>query len=280
MKKRPNTNTMAPTTDIDPKYFTAAHPHEGEVIYAKNVFGPKTRKDTDSMWRVWVRIRTTEGWTLMGYIGEKQREIELPSVMRGDKVVLDPLILSDYRRMAGKDERPKDFSHQLHGKILRGGTGVTRRVASKSVLMAYENPLAEQEKEMRDSFDCPKVWAMKSKCGQFCVGFVPNVFNFNFPQEQFGVASFGIDTTEAKHVWRWRGTTWMSKDKAVEKWGVLVAQGYGDKFDLIADPLNADDCDLHPADRYATLYSGQSNNFPSLVKGSWENKFPRKKVTA
>lgn len=276
MKKRPNTNTMAPTTDIDPKYFTTPHPHRGEVLNAKNVFGPKTRKDTDSVWRVWVRIRTTEGWTLMGYIGEKQREIELPSVMRGDKVTLDPLILSDYRRMAGKDERPKDFSRQLHGKILRGGTGVTRRVASKSVLMPYENPLAEQEKEMRDSFDCPKVWAMKSKCGQSCVGFVPNIFKPN-ELASFGVTSFSLDTTEAKPVWRWRGTLWIAKDAAVEKWGALVAQGYGDKFDLIADPLNADECDRHPADRYATLYSGQSNNFPSLVNGGW---FPRKKVTA
>lgn len=277
MKK---TNTMPTATKINPDYFKTPHPHEGIVSHSKPVHGPKTRKDTKSVWRVWVRIRTTEGWTLMGYIGETDKELDLPTIRRGDTVKVDPIVLSDWNRYDGKDERPKDFSRQLHGKIVRSkSTAVLAPTATSGLT---PNPRKRKEDELRDSFDCPKVWAMKSKCGNFCVGFVPNVFNINFPQEQFGVASFSIDTTEAKPVWRWLGTMWIAKDKAVEKWGELVAQGYGDKFDLITDPLNADDCDRHPADRYATLYSGQTNNFPSLVRGGWEreNKFPRKKVTA
>lgn len=271
MKKRTNTNTVAPAPDIDPKYFTTPHSHKGEVVNAKNVFGPKTRKDTESVWRVWVRIRTSEGWTLMGYIGEKQREIELPSIMRGDKVTLDPLVLSDYRRMDGKDERPKDFSRQLHGKILRG-----------TARKPYENPNAAKEKEIRDSFDCPKVWALMHPSGNICKAFIPNVFISGERGEHFGYASFGLDTTEAKPVWRWHGTVWIPKDEAVAKWNDLVSQGYGEKRDLIADPLNEDQRERHVADRYATLYQGQCNfpachNFPAIAAGT---TYPRKKVTA
>lgn len=268
-------NMRAPI-NLPVSYFLTLTAHRGEILHFKNVFGPKTRKETKSVWRVWVRIRTTEGWMLMGYIGEKDTEAELPKVQRGDRVELDPIALSDWKRSHGKDERPKDFSRQLHGRIIR--TTKTPVSPLFSVAVGHGREQAQEREALRDSFDCPKVWSLRSPCDTKCVAFIPNVFikseDDNDNRTRFGMVTFYRDTTEANPVWRWQGTSWLTKKEASDKWEKLVERGYAGKFDMISNPLNKDD--RHPADRYATIFSGQTNTFVQLVRTYHD--FPRKKV--
>ena len=90
-------------------------------------------KDSAKVWRWRVRIQTTEGWMLMGYIGSVKAKEELPKIILGDTAFIENLILSvvvggmrtQYDRNANKevdvpmDYRANRYDRQLHGKVKR-----------------------------------------------------------------------------------------------------------------------------------------------------------------
>jgi hypothetical protein len=90
-------------------------------------------KDSAKVWRWRVRIQTTEGWMLMGYIGSVKAKEELPKIILGDTAFIENLILSvvvggvrtQYDRNANKevdvpmDYRSNRYDRQLHGKVKR-----------------------------------------------------------------------------------------------------------------------------------------------------------------
>lgn len=90
-------------------------------------------KDSAKVWRWRVRIQTTEGWMLMGYIGSVRAKEELPKILLGDTAFIENLILSvvvggvrtQYDRNANKevdvpmDYRANRYDRQLHGKVKR-----------------------------------------------------------------------------------------------------------------------------------------------------------------
>jgi hypothetical protein len=90
-------------------------------------------KDSAKVWRWRVRIQTTEGWMLMGYIGSVKAKEELPKILLGDTAFIENLILSvvvggvrtQYDRNANKevdvpmDYRANRYDRQLHGKVKR-----------------------------------------------------------------------------------------------------------------------------------------------------------------
>ena len=90
-------------------------------------------KDSAKVWRWRVRIQTTEGWMLMGYIGSVKTKEELPKIILGDTAFIENLILSvvvggvrtQYDRNANKevdvpmDYRSNRYDRQLHGKVKR-----------------------------------------------------------------------------------------------------------------------------------------------------------------
>ena len=90
-------------------------------------------KDSAKVWRWRVRIQTTEGWMLMGYIGSVKAKEELPKILLGDTAFIENLILSvvvggvrtQYDRNTNKevdvpmDYRANRYDRQLHGKVKR-----------------------------------------------------------------------------------------------------------------------------------------------------------------
>ena len=90
-------------------------------------------KDSAKVWRWRVRIQTTEGWMLMGYIGSVKAKEELPKIILGDTAFIENLILSvvvggvrtQYDRNTNKevdvpmDYRANRYDRQLHGKVKR-----------------------------------------------------------------------------------------------------------------------------------------------------------------
>ena len=90
-------------------------------------------KDSAKVWRWRVRIQTTEGWMLMGYIGSVKAKEELPKIILGDTAFIENLTLSlvvggmrtQYDRNANKevdvpmDYRSNRYDRQLHGKVKR-----------------------------------------------------------------------------------------------------------------------------------------------------------------
>ena len=90
-------------------------------------------KDSAKVWRWRVRIQTTEGWMLMGYIGSVKAKEELPKIILGDTAFIENLTLSlvvggvrtQYDRNANKevdvpmDYRANRYDRQLHGKVKR-----------------------------------------------------------------------------------------------------------------------------------------------------------------
>ncbi len=81
-----------------------------------------------------MRIHTSEGWMLMGYIGTSEKREDLPPLRVGDTVEVRDLVLSrltggawaGQNKVIGAplDYRSNLFSRQLHGTIKRGTTTV------------------------------------------------------------------------------------------------------------------------------------------------------------
>jgi hypothetical protein len=118
------------------EYFVSRFNISGTVVSAVAVYERPTKnyKYKTKVWRWRVRIKTSEGWMLMGYIGNGQRQEELPPLRVGDVVEIRDLVLSretgggwaQQNKVIGKplDYRSNLFSRQLHGKIKRGSTSV------------------------------------------------------------------------------------------------------------------------------------------------------------
>ena len=118
------------------EYFVSRFNISGTVVSAVAVYERpiKNYKYKTKVWRWRVRIKTSEGWMLMGYIGNGQRQEELPPLRVGDVVEIRDLVLSrvtggdwaQQNKVIGKplDYRSNLFSRQLHGKIKRGSTSV------------------------------------------------------------------------------------------------------------------------------------------------------------
>jgi len=118
------------------EYFVSRFNISGTVVDAVAVYERpiKNYKYKTKVWRWRVRIKTSEGWMLMGFIGNGQRQEELPPLRVGDVVEIRDLVLSrvtggdwaQRNKVIGKplDYRSNLFSRQLHGKIKRGSTSV------------------------------------------------------------------------------------------------------------------------------------------------------------
>lgn len=118
------------------EYFVSRFNISGTVVSAVAVYERPTKnyKYKTKVWRWRVRIKTSEGWMLMGFIGNGQRQEELPPLRVGDVVEIRDLVLSrvtggdwaQRNKVIGKplDYRSNLFSRQLHGKIKRGSTSV------------------------------------------------------------------------------------------------------------------------------------------------------------
>ena len=118
------------------EYFISRFNISGTVVDAVAVYERPTKnyKYKTKVWRWRVRIKTSEGWMLMGFIGNGQRQEELPPLRVGDVVEIRDLVLSrvtggdwaQRNKVIGKplDYRSNLFSRQLHGKIKRGSTSV------------------------------------------------------------------------------------------------------------------------------------------------------------
>lgn len=249
-------NTMTNnTTQPKPEHFTTATAHSGTVLHHKNVYGYPTRKSKTQVWRVWVRIRTTEGWNLMGYIGSANTELALPEIKKGDRVELDPLILSDWNRSAERDERPKDFARTLTGKILRP-SGVT-------VGPAYTAPNSDFS-----DFDMPPVFALINPDSEYATIFVPSPWNSN------AVLTRSM-TRDADGIWRWMDGDSRPKADARALWNELIENGCTPR-DVIKEPLNKESYPCKPEDRFATNFAMSTTCFADLVR---VNKgYPRKPI--
>jgi hypothetical protein len=250
-----NTMTNTNTTQPKPEYFTTATAHSGTVLHRKAVYGYPTRKSKAQVWRVWVRIRTTEGWNLMGYIGSANTELALPEIKKGDRVELDPFILSDWNRGAGRDERSKDFARTLTGKILRP-SGVT-------VGPAYTAPNSDFS-----DFDMPPVDALINPDGDAATIFVPNPWNAD-------AVLVRIIKKDSDGIWRWTHGESRDKEACRVTWSKLVTEGYT-RRDVIENPLNNDDSHRKPEDRFATNFAMSTTSFANLVRV--HKGYPRKPI--
>lgn len=131
------------------EYFSSTFSIGGQIIEIYAVHGVMVRdhrnlrwdsvrkkyvlKPGTEVWRWRVRIRTDEGWILMGHIGKAQAREDLPPVRLGDRVELEKLSLSSHTggsyaqvsrwrsefRPEGVDWRPKNLARQLFGKVKR-----------------------------------------------------------------------------------------------------------------------------------------------------------------
>jgi len=244
------TNTA---TNIEPKpdYFKTPTAHSGTVLNHKTVYGHPTRKSKTQVWRVWVRIKTSEGWTLMGYIGAADTELALPKIRKGDHVELDPLVLSDWKREVGRDERPKDFARTLTGKILRAP-----RVVVPSAAALGANPITPIPKKHYEDFAMPPVFALISSDGGRATIFVPNPW-----------ASSEVLVRYSRHdddgIWRFQQGKTLDRNDAVEMWNTLVGEGCIAR-DIIENPLN--DSSSSDADEFASNFSMKTTFFGDLIR--------------
>lgn len=248
------TNTMTNNTiQPKPEHFTTATAHSGTVLHRKNVYGYPTRKSKAQVWRVWVRIRTDEGWNLMGYIGSANTELALPEIKKGDRVELDPFILSDWNRSAGRDERSKDFARTLTGKIMRP-SGVT-------VGPAYTAPNSDFS-----DFDMPPVFALINPDGDAATIFVPSPWNA-------ATVLTRVMQKDSEGIWRWLHGESRPKENARSTWNLLVEAGCTSR-DVIKEPLNKESYPCKPEDRFATNFAMSITSFADLVRV--HKGYPRK----
>ena len=248
------TNTMTNNTiQPKPEHFTTATAHSGTVLHRKNVYGYPTRKSKAQVWRVWVRIRTDEGWNLMGYIGSANTELALPEIKKGDRVELDPFILSDWNRGAGRDERSKDFARTLTGKIMRP-SGVT-------VGPAYTAPNSDFS-----DFDMPPVFALINPDGDTATIFVPSPWNA-------ATVLIRVMEKDSEGIWRWLHGDSRLKVNARSTWNLLIDAGCTSR-DVIKEPLNKESYPCKPEDRFATNFAMSITSFADLVRV--HKGYPRK----
>jgi hypothetical protein len=242
------------TMQINPDHFVKPTAHRGIVSHCKNVFGLPHRKSKTQCWRVWVRIKTDEGWTLMGYIGNATDEKSLPTVKKGDRVEVDPIILSDWKRVEGKDERPKDFARTLTGKIIR-----TPRVIVPSAAALGATP-----KNNYEDFDIPPVFALVTADGETAHIFVPNPW---YRDE----VRYRCMKRYNDGIWRFTHGNDFAREVAVDNWNQLVDEGCTSR-DIIENPLK--DSSSSNADEFASNFSMTTNYFSNLVKAY--GGYPRK----
>ena len=260
---RYNNRAKMATSTVQPKaeYFTTATAHTGVVTHTKFVYGMPTKRSKKAVHRIWVRITTTEGWTLMGYIGSADKVDELPAIKKGNIIVTEPIILSDWNRAAGRDERSKDYDRALRGKIVHGTAAATAVAAAAPV------PAAPVVKDYSD-FAMPPVFALINPEGCTAIVFVPNPWNPNH------VMTREMDRDSVDGIWRWsRGNTLDKKD-AVDEWKHLVSEGYTSR-DVIAKPMNGDLGDRPAWDLFASYFSMATNRFANLV-AAHDGNYPRK----
>jgi hypothetical protein len=236
------------TMQINPDYFKTLTMHRGIVSHCKNVFGLPHRKSKTQCWRVWVRIKTDEGWTLMGYIGNATDEKSLPAVKKGDRVELDPIILSDWKRVEGKDERPKDFARTLTGKIIR-----TPRVIVPSAAALGATP-----KNNYEDFDIPPVFALITADGETAHIFVPNPWH----REE---VLYRCMKRYDDGIWRFTHGNSLLRGVAVNTWNRLVGEDCTSR-DIIENPLNGEFEPFNNADQFASNFSMKTTFFRDLVK--------------
>lgn len=255
------TNTMT-TTEPKTEYFQTATAHSGIITHHKTVFGMPTRASGTEVWRVWVRILTSEGWTLMGYIGSTDKELDLPTIKKGDSVELDPFILSDWKREPGRDERSKDFARTLTGKILRAPRGIVPSAAALGV--SKPTPVVEDFSD----FAMPPVFALINPDGDSAQIFVPNPWN----REHVFTRVMGLMDGQ----WRWSCGNTLTSPEAVRHWDYLVAQGHTPR-DVIKLPLNGTPANYNYSaeDEFACNFSMGSYQFKYLVTAHGGN-YPRK----
>ena len=256
------TNTMT-TIEPKPEYFQTATAHSGIITHHKTVFGMPTRKSKTEVWRVWVRILTSEGWTLMGYIGSTDKELDLPSIKKGDTVILDPFILSDWKREPGRDERSKDFARTLTGKILRAPRVIVPSAAALGV--SKPTPVVQDFSD----FAMPPVFALINPDGDGATIFVPNPWN----REHVFTREMGLCDDGQ---WRWSCGNTLDSPEAVRQWDSLVAQGHTPR-DVIKLPLNGTPANYNYSaeDEFACNFSMGSYQFKYLVTAHGGN-YPRK----
>lgn len=259
---RYNNRAKMATSTVQPKaeYFTTATAHTGVVTHTKFVYGMPTKRSKKAVHRIWVRITTTEGWTLMGYIGSADKVDELPAIKKGDIIATEPIILSDWNRAAGRDERSKDYDRALRGKIVHGTAAATAVAAAAPVPAA---PLVEDYSD----FAMPPLFALINPKGNTAIVFVPNPWNLNH------VMIREMDRGSVDGIWRWsRGNT-LDKQDAVNEWKHLVSEGWTSR-DVIAKPMNGDLGDRPAWDLFASYFSMATNRFANLVAA--HNGYPRK----
>jgi hypothetical protein len=261
------TNYKRTNSTVQPKaeYFTTATAHTGVVTHTKFVYGMPTKRSKKAVHRIWVRITTTEGWTLMGYIGSADKVDELPAVKKGDIIVTEPFILSVWKRVAGRDERSKDYDRALRGKIVRGTAAATAVAAAAPVPAAPV--VAVKNAEDYSDFAMPPVFALIDPEGDTAFVFVPNPWHPKY------VMVREMNREHNDGIWRWsRGNT-LDKQDAVDEWKRLVSEGWTSR-DVIAEPMNGDG-DRPDWDRFASYFSMATNRFANLV-ASYHGEYPRK----
>lgn len=254
-------NSTINTVQPKPEYFTTPTAHSGTVLNHKNVFGKPTRKSNTEVWRVWVRILTTEGWVLMGYIGSAATETALPAIRKGVRVELDPIILSDWKRVAGMDERSKDFSRTLKGMIV----GYQSPTAPSGAIGS-----APKNSNDYSDFAMPPVFALIK--GNDAVVFIPNPWKPNH------VMTRSINNLYTGGTW-WFDSAYntLTKDSAVEDWEHLVSNGYNAR-NLMKDRLNwyGKNTNCSDLDMFAILFSrDEYKTFDKLV-AAMGGDYPRK----
>jgi len=252
------TNTTTTTMQINPDYFVKPTAHRGIVSHCKNVHGYPTRKSKTECWRVWVRIKTDEGWTLMGYIGNATDEKSLPTVKKGDRVEVDPIILCGRSSLPDRDERPRDFDRQLTGKILRAP-----RVVVPSAAALGANPITPIPTKHYEDFAMPPVFALITADGNSATIFVPNPW-----------ASSEVRVRYSRHdddgIWRFQQGKTLDRNDAVKMWNTLVGEGCNAR-DIIENPLNDSSssivcfscCD---ADEFASNFCMKTTSFGDLIR--------------
>jgi len=220
-----------------PDYFKTPTAHKGIVSHCKNVYGYPTRKSKTQCWRVWVRIKTSEGWTLMGYIGNATDEKSLPAVKKGDRVEVDPIILCGRSSLPDRDERPLDFDRQLTGKIIR-------------------TPRVTPNENYYEDFDIPPVFALIAPDGETAHIFVPN------PWDNREVRCHTMKRYN-DGIWRFTNGNHLAHGVAVDTWNRLVGERWTPR-DVLENPLN--DSSSSNADEFASNFSMATNYFSNLVK--------------
>ena len=245
------TNSTVPHPDC----FVNPTSHFGTIVNTKIIHDFPTRKSKEKVWRIWVRVRTDAGWVLMGYIGNATKESDLPPITKGDRIMTDPLVLSDWNLKAGQDYRPKAFDRQITGKRFRAG---------------YPTVGVDEPKPTFDDFDCPPIFALMNPYDVTdCIAFIPSAWD----KSAVRVSNY---SKYEDGIWRWIDAGTLTKVDAVAQWKEFVGKGWTPR-NLVTDPLNGDELKHHISARYAAWF-GSGSNFEMLVQIWGNGNYPKKTV--